>query len=88
MQCRSRLGKGQVEKVVQDARNGLWHQAPRFANLDELNHWLEEQCKIEWQKTRHVEHADCSIADVWLEERRQLMTKPADLMVMSNTPNA
>ena len=78
--CNAAAGweKGQVEKVVQDARNGLWQLAPRFASLSELNSWLEEQCKNEWQKTKHVEYSDRTIADVWLEEKRQLMTKPAD----------
>ena len=33
--------KGQVEKNVQDARNRFWQVMPVFADLAELNRWLE-----------------------------------------------
>ena len=70
--------KGQVEKAVQDARNGLWHNAPAFQSLAELNHWLEAQCLLQWQQAKHPERSGSTVAEVWQEECHQLMTKPAD----------
>lgn len=78
--CNAAAGweKGQVEKVVQDARNGLWQNAPTFNTLAELNDWLEQQCKTRWQQTKHPEQSTRTVADVWLEERLVLMPKPVD----------
>jgi len=70
--------KGQVEKMVRDARNGLWHNAPRFNSLSELNDWLEERCLDHWQQAKHPEQKASTVADVWKEECQQLMTKPVD----------
>ena len=42
--CRGRWEKGQVEKNVQDARNRMWQVMPVFADLAELNQWLEDRC--------------------------------------------
>ena len=78
--CNAAAGweKGQVEKAVQDARSGLWHQAPRFKDLAELNEWLEVQCQAQWRNNKHPEQPNRSVADVWLEERLELMSKPVD----------
>lgn len=70
--------KGQIEKSVQDARHSVWQEAPRFATLEALNEWLEAQCLLEWQRLKHPEHPESTLADIWLEEKRQLMPKPAD----------
>lgn len=69
--------KGQIEKAVRDARNSLWQQAPLFKSLGELNVWLEERCKQLWQQVPHPELPDQTIADLWLEEKRQLMPLPS-----------
>ena len=68
--------KGQVEKNVRDARHRLWHEAPAFKSLDEVNVWLEERCKILWAETRHPEQKRRTILDVWEEEKSALMSKP------------
>jgi transposase len=68
--------KGQIEKNVRDARYRLWHEAPDFKDLKELNIWLEQRCKALWQETRHPEHKDQMIAEVWSEERTSLMSVP------------
>ena len=65
--------KGQIEKNVRDARYRLWHEAPDFKDLEELNIWLEQRCKALWQETRHPEYKDQMIAEVWSEERTNLM---------------
>ena len=69
--------KGQVEKNVRDARHRIWHTAPKFKNLADLNVWLEERCKTLWQETKHPEFKDRSVAEVWEEEQPQLMSVPA-----------
>jgi len=69
--------KGQVEKNVRDARYRLWHEAPGFKDLDELNIWLEQRCKALWQETTHPEYKDQTIAEVWTEERTSLMSASA-----------
>jgi transposase len=38
--------KGQVEKNVRDARHRLWQVAPDFPDLEALNNWLEDRCKV------------------------------------------
>ena len=67
--------KGQVEKNVRDARHRLWHNAPAFASLDELNAWLQERCQTLW---REIEHGKLpgTLAEVWEQERACLMPVP------------
>ena len=45
--------KGQVEKNVRDARHRLWQVMPAFPDIDALNIWLEERCKVLWSETAH-----------------------------------
>jgi transposase len=68
--------KGQIEKNVQDARHRLWHQAPDFASLAAVNDWLTERCQALWQELPHPEQRERPIAQVWAEERTQLMPTP------------
>ncbi|MFG6555061.1 IS21 family transposase [Sulfitobacter sp. 1A16808] len=67
--------KGQVEKNVQDARNRMWQVMPVFADLAELNQWLEERCIALWAETPH-KALPGSIADVWEAEQPTLMALP------------
>lgn len=67
--------KGQVEKNVRDARHRLWQVMPAFPNLDALNRWLEERCKVLWAETAHGTFPG-SIADVWEAEKAALMQLP------------
>ena len=68
--------KGQVEKNVQDARRRIWHGAPAFRNLTELNLWLEARCLTLWQEIAHPEQPELTIHQVWQMEREQLMKLP------------
>ena len=72
--------KGQIEKNVQDARHRLWIPAPVFADLDALNHWLQERCIALWHDVAHPEQPDRTVAAVWDAERSYLMplTRPFD----------
>ena len=67
--------KGQVEKNVQDARNRLWQVMPVFADLAELNQWLEDRCIALWEETPH-KALPGSISDVWAAEKPMLMVLP------------
>ena len=65
--------KGRVEKNVRDARPRLWHCVPDFESLPALNAWLVERCMTLWQQSAHPEQPECTIAQLWQEERLQLM---------------
>ena len=67
--------KGQVEKNVRDARHRLWQVMPAFPDLEALNRWLEERCKVLWAETAHGTLPG-SIADVWEAEKPALMQLP------------
>jgi hypothetical protein len=68
--------KGQIEKNVRDSRYRLWHQAPAFSDLDELNVWLEQRCKALWQEIGRPDYKNRMIADVWQDEVVCLMSVP------------
>jgi transposase len=68
--------KGQVEKGVQDARSRLWQGAPAFKTLTDLNAWLLHRSQALWQELEHPEYKGRSIANVWREEKEQLMAMP------------
>ena len=69
--------KGQVEKNVQDARPRLFHDAPGFAELCEVNVWLEQRCRGLWDEIHHPEQPQRTVAEVWADERAHLMCMPA-----------
>jgi len=68
--------KGQVEKNVRDSRHRIWHNAPKFKTLDELNLWLEQRCKTLWTELKHPEIKQRTVVDMWEEERPELMSVP------------
>ena len=69
--------KGQVEKNVRDSRYRIWHNAPSFKTLTDLNSWPELRCKDLWQEISHPEDPGRKVADVWAEECNVLMAVPA-----------
>lgn len=68
--------KGQVEKAVQDARHGLWYDAPPFKSVPELNHWLRERCLALWQEIAHPEFKARSLVECLADERAHMMGVP------------
>ena len=68
--------KGQVEKNVRDARHRLLQDAPDFASLAELNHWLEQRCTALWTDVLHPEQSQRTVAEVYDNERHTLMAMP------------
>jgi hypothetical protein len=69
------MASGQVEKNVRDARHRMWQLMPAFPDMDALNAWLEERCKLLWAETAHGTLTG-SIADVWEAEKPALMALP------------
>ncbi len=68
--------KGQVEKNIQDSRPRLFHDAPKFADLIDLNVWLEQRCRGLWDELLHPEQRQRTVAEVWDEEQLHLMHMP------------
>jgi len=68
--------KGQVEKNVRDARHRLLQDAPAFADLAQLNDWLEERCQSLWHEVLHPEQSGRTVAEVFADERGALMSMP------------
>jgi len=68
--------KGQIEKNVRDSRHRMWHTVPAFETLGALNAWLQARCVAFWSELRHPEQPGRTIAEVWEEERAQLMPLP------------
>lgn len=69
--------KGRIEKNVQDSRHRLWHNAPNFASLVDLNDWLERRCVELWSELTHPEDKEHRIVELWREERPELMPTPS-----------
>jgi transposase len=69
--------KGQIEKNVQDSRHRIWHGAPMFATLNDLNAWLEDRCVALWSELSHPQQKERRVADLWAEEQTALMQTPA-----------
>ena len=61
--------KGQVENQVGTMRDVLFRPRPRVKTLEELNVWLEDQCRAYAQRTRHPQFRDRTIWEVFEEER-------------------
>ena len=61
--------KGQVENQVGVVRDVLFRPRPKVRTLEELNAWLEDQCRAYAQRTRHPQFRDRTIWEVFEEER-------------------
>ncbi len=70
--------KGIVEKNVQDRRRQIWQAAGerRWANLEELNAWVGEQCRAAWQDMAHPDWPALTIAELLQDEQLQMMPNP------------
>jgi transposase len=72
--------KGQVENHVQTIRGRFFQPRLRFASLEELNGWLEAECRRWAQLRPHPEQSDITVAQAWDAERPALqqMLSPFD----------
>ena len=72
--------KGQVEHQVQTIRGRFFQPRLRFASLEELNGWLEAECRRWATMHPHPEHKDMTVAEALDAERPALqpMLAPFD----------
>jgi transposase len=69
--------KGQVENQVGLVRNRFFAKRRRFASLEELNEWLEGECRNHGATAKHPEFKDKTVDQVFAEEKSRLMALPA-----------
>ena len=69
--------KGQVENQVGVVRHRFFATRRRFADLEELNEWLADECRHRAASAKHPELKDRTIDQVFAEERRHLLALPA-----------
>ena len=65
--------KGQVENQVGFARDNIFKPRLRFKTLEELNGWLEAECRRWGQTHRHPELRERTVAEVLEAERPALV---------------
>jgi len=69
----------QTHEMLFDAHNHafevhrIWHRAPAFNSLIELNAWLQNRCIELWHDLRHPESSGQTVAEVWVREQPELM---------------
>ena len=61
--------KGQVENQVQTARGRFFQPRLRFASLEELNGWLEAECRRRAEMHQHPEQKELTVAQALAAER-------------------
>ena len=65
--------KGQVENQVGLVRQRFFNQRRKFANLEELNQWLADQCHLHAASQKHPDFRDQTVGEVFRAERPSLM---------------
>lgn len=68
--------KGQVENQVGVVRHRFFVQRRRFGSLEELNEWLEGECRNHAATARHPERKESTIDQVFAEEKSHLVALP------------
>ncbi len=66
--------KGQVEKQVDFLRGRLFVPRRKFTDLEELNRYLADQCRTLSAGQKHPEFPERTVAEVFEEERKHLLT--------------
>jgi transposase len=68
--------KGQVENQVGVVRHRFFVLRRRFASLEELNEWLEGECRNYAATAKHPEFKERTIDQVFAEEKNKLLALP------------
>ena len=68
--------KGQVENQVGVVRNRFFAKRRRFTSLEELNEWLDGECRNHTATFKHPEIKDKTVDQVFAEEKCKLLTLP------------
>jgi transposase len=66
--------KGQVENQVGLVRQRFFAKRRKFADLNELNQWLNDQCLAHAASHKHPDSPLLTVGDLFREERRHLLT--------------
>lgn len=66
--------KGQVENQVGFVRNRFFAKRRSFADLDELNQWLSDECRSLAISHKHPDWPERTVGEVFQEERNHLVT--------------
>jgi len=69
--------KGQVESQVKFIRQRLFVPRLKFADIDELNQWLSDRCRILAAGHTHPEFKDGTVAEYFAREKEQLVATGA-----------
>ena len=80
--------KGQVEHQVQTMRGRFFQPRLRFASLEELNGWLEAECRRWAERHQHPECKELTVAQLWEAERPALQQMLAPFDGFHETPHA
>jgi hypothetical protein len=68
--------KGQVENQVDLVRSRFFALRRRFTDLEELNEWLERECRNYAALAKHPEFKDKTVDQVFTEEKSKLIALP------------
>lgn len=68
--------KGQVENQVGVVRKRFFSKRRTFADLEELNAWLADECRTHAATTKHPELKDKTVEQVFAEEKQRLLPLP------------
>jgi transposase len=70
--------KGQIERQVGFVRQRLFAKRRKFADLEELNSWLRDECRTLAASLKHPEFTDQTVAEVLERERESLVNVRVD----------
>jgi hypothetical protein len=68
--------KGQIERQVGVVRQRLFARRRKFADLDELNQWMRDECRVMAAGQKHPEFPGQTVAEVAVKERDSLVSVP------------
>ena len=68
--------KGQIERQVGTVRQRLFAKRRKFADLEELNKWLQDECRALAAAKKHPDYPEQTVAAVALKERQSLVPIP------------
>ena len=69
--------KGQVESQVKFIRHRLFVPRLKFADIDELNHWLADRCLTMAAGHKHLEFRDRTVSEYYAQEKEHLVAVSA-----------
>jgi len=68
--------KGQVERQVGIVRQRLFAKRRKFADLEELNQWLKDECRVLAATKKHPDYPEQTVAEVATKEQESLVPVP------------